>query len=89
MPRKLKVEVTAPQGGVDECVVWVNHTLVGDSALALTWEGKIPSARTPLTIETTGQAGAWYHVSITIDGQGSVAIDRTLDGGADEFHDSV
>lgn len=85
MPRKLELEVTSTSDEVSECVFWVNHNLVVDQAPKATWEGKIPSGPTPLTIEVTGGDSSPYHLKIAVDGAVVTDLDRTLEGGADVF----
>ncbi len=89
MPRNLEIEVSAAAGAIDECVVWVNHSLVIDQAPTATWSGKIPSAPTPITVEVDGIGTSVYHVKIAIDGAVITDADHALEGGIDVFKKTV
>jgi hypothetical protein len=89
MPRKLKVEVIALTGAVAECVIWVNHNLVVDDAPPASWEGKIPSAPTPITVEVSGVGAPTYRVTLTVDDQVVTKADNQLQEGADVFNKTV
>jgi hypothetical protein len=94
MPRKLQVDVFLLTGAVAECVIWVNNNLVldqapdGDPATA-SWKGKIPIAKTPVTIEASGIGTSRYRVKITVDDQVVTDVDRQLQGGVDAFERSI
>jgi hypothetical protein len=89
MPRKLELALEAKSGAIDECVIWVNHTLFVDQKPPATWSGKIPSSATPITIEVGGVGTSGYHLTITVDGQAVADVDRALQGGIDVFKKSV
>lgn len=86
--------MTTLSGSVAECVIWVNHNLVVDQApsgepAAASWTGKIPTGKTPITIEASGIGTSRYGVRIAVDGQVVTDVDRQLQGGVDVFERSV
>src|SRR5262249_46037632 len=94
MPRKLQVDVFLLTGAVAECVIWVNNNLVLDQAPGgdpptASWNGKIPTSSTPVTVEASGIGTSRYRVKITVDDQIITDVDRQLQGGVDAFERSI